>query len=142
MPAQKLNRAIKYRAFPTDEQAELFAKTFGCVRLVWNNMLADAQRFYDETGELFITSPAKYKKRFPFLKEVDSMALCNCQLDLKGAYHKAFSEPGVGFPNFKSKKKPNVLIQQISTLARRKTGAVPPLFMLAKTLFAYPKSVT
>ena len=75
MPAQKLNRAIKYRAFPTNEQAELFAKTFGCVRLVWNNMLADAQRFYDETGELFITTPAKYKKRFPFLKEVDSIGV-------------------------------------------------------------------
>lgn len=91
MPAKRLNRAIKYRAYPTDEQAELFAKTFGCVRLIWNNMLADAQRFFNETGVFFITTPAKYKKEFPFLKEVDSLALANCQLDLKGAYHKALS---------------------------------------------------
>lgn len=88
MPAKRLNRAIKYRAYPTDEQAELFAKTFGCVRLIWNNMLADAQRFFDETGMFIITTPAKYKKECPFLKEVDSLALANCQLDLKGAYHK------------------------------------------------------
>lgn len=105
MSAKRLNRAIKYRAYPTDKQAELFAKTFGCVRLIWNNMLADAQRFFDETGMFFIATPAKYKKEFPFLKEVDSLALANCQLDLKGAYHKALSESNVGLPNFKSKKK-------------------------------------
>lgn len=32
MPTVKLNRAIKYRAYPTEEQAVLLAKTFGCVR--------------------------------------------------------------------------------------------------------------
>ena len=30
MPAQKLNRAIKYRAYPTSEQQVLLSKTFGC----------------------------------------------------------------------------------------------------------------
>ena len=85
MPAQKLNRAIKYRAYPTPEQRVLFAKTFGCVRFVWNRMLADAQTFLDETGVVFIPTPAKYKKEFPFLKEIDSGALCNAQLDLKEA---------------------------------------------------------
>ena len=64
MPAKRLNRAIKYRAYPTDEQADLFAKTFGCVRLIWNNMLADAQRFFNETGVFFITTPAKYGPYF------------------------------------------------------------------------------
>ena len=139
MPAQKLNRAIKYRAFPTDEQAELFAKTFGCVRLVWNNMLADAQRFYDETGELFITTPAKYKKRFPFLKEVDSMALCNCQLDLKGAYHKAFSEPGVGFPNFKSKKKAKCSYTTNIHVGKKKDGSRSATIYVGKDFVRLPK---
>ena len=29
-------RAYKYRIYPTDEQKVLFAKTFGCCRLVYN----------------------------------------------------------------------------------------------------------
>ena len=82
MPAVKQNRAIKYRAYPTKEQAVLLAKTFGCVRFVWNHMLTDAQTFLDEAGVFFIPTPAKYKKEFPFLKEVDSLALANTQLDL------------------------------------------------------------
>ena len=71
MPVQKLNRAIKYRAYPTSEQQVLFAKTFGCVRFIWNHMLIDAQQFLDEAGTFFVPTPAKYKKEFPFLKEVD-----------------------------------------------------------------------
>lgn len=34
MPTVKLNRAIKYRAYPTEEQTVLLSKTFGCVRFV------------------------------------------------------------------------------------------------------------
>lgn len=71
MSVVKLNRAIQYRAYPTEEQAVLLGKTFGCVRFVWNHMLKDAQRFLDESGAFFVPTPAKYKKDFPFLKEVD-----------------------------------------------------------------------
>lgn len=71
MPVQKLNRAIMYRAYPTPEQQVLLSKTFGCVRFVWNHMLMDAQQFLNEAGKFFIPTPAKYKKEFPFLKEVD-----------------------------------------------------------------------
>ena len=73
MPAKRLNRAIKYRAYPTDEQAELFAKTFGCVRLVWNNMLADAQRFFDETGVFLSLRRQSIKKSFRFLKKLTAL---------------------------------------------------------------------
>ena len=41
----------------------------------------DAQQFLNEAGKFFVPTPAKYKKEFPFLKEVDSGALCNTQLD-------------------------------------------------------------
>ena len=75
MPVQKLNRAIMYRAYPTPEQQVLLSKTFGCVRFVWNHMLMDAQQFLNEAGKFFIPTPAKYKKEFPFLKEVDSLHL-------------------------------------------------------------------
>lgn len=39
MAVVKLNRAIQYRAYPTEAQAVLLAKTFGCVRFAWNRML-------------------------------------------------------------------------------------------------------
>ena len=48
-------------------------------------MLMDAQQFLNEAGTFFVPTPAKYKKEFPFLKEVDSGALCNTQLDLQDA---------------------------------------------------------
>lgn len=80
MPARKLNRAIKYRAYPTSEQQVLLAKTFGCVRFIWNHMLIDAQQFLNEAGTFFVPTPAKYKKEFPFLKEVDSLALANLRV--------------------------------------------------------------
>ena len=104
MPTVKLNRAMKYRAYPTKEQAVLLAKTFGCVRFVWNHMLTDAQTFLNEAGTFFIPTPAKYKKEFPFLKEIDSGALCNTQLDLKDA-NKRHHEKKVSAPQLKSKHK-------------------------------------
>ena len=44
-----------------------------------------------------------YKKEYPFLKEVDSLALANVQLHLEKAYKNFFREPKIGFPRFKSK---------------------------------------
>ena len=66
---------IKARLYPNGAQAELFEKTFGCCRYIWNRMLADQQRFYLETGAHFIPTPAKYKKEAPFLREVENQAL-------------------------------------------------------------------
>ena len=63
-----LYTTIKARLYPTAEQAELFEKTFGCCRFIWNRMLSDQQKFYDETGAHFIPTPAKYKDGAPFLK--------------------------------------------------------------------------
>lgn len=101
MPVQKLNRAIMYRAYPTPEQQVLLYKTFGCVRFVWNHMLMDAQRFLEEAGAFFIPTPAKYKTEFSFLKEVDSLALANAQLDLKNANKRHREDPkAVGSPNW------------------------------------------
>ena len=49
-------------------------------------------------------TPASYKKEYPWLKEVDSLALANVQMHLESAFHKFFREPSAGFPRFKSKK--------------------------------------
>lgn len=103
-----MNRAIKYRAYPTAEQRALFVKTCGCVRSYWNHALADSEEFLAATGKVFVPTPAAYKKDFPYLKEVDSLSLCNAQLNLKTAWHKHFTEKGISAPNYKSRKKNNV----------------------------------
>lgn len=36
-----MNKAMKYRLYPTAEQEIMFAKTFGCCCKVYNLMLAD-----------------------------------------------------------------------------------------------------
>ncbi|MDE7261842.1 MAG: transposase [Oscillospiraceae bacterium] len=96
---------IKVRLYPTEAQAELFEKTFGCCRYVWNQMLSDQQRFYIETGVHFIPTPAKYKNEAPFLKEVDNQALIQEHNKLSQAFRVFFKNPETfGYPNFKRKK--------------------------------------
>ena len=99
-------RAIKYRAYPTTEQSIKFAKTFGCCRKVYNLMLSDKIESYKSTGKFTAVTPAKYKKDYPYLKEVDSLALANKQLDLQEAFRNCFSKSRKNnrFPKFKSAK--------------------------------------
>ena len=72
--------AVKYRIYPDKNQSILINKTVGCARLVYNLLLAD---FYNND---VIKSPAQYKNEYPFLKEVDSLALANSQLNLRQAF--------------------------------------------------------
>ena len=104
-------KAYKFRIYPTEEQEIFFAKTFGCVRKVYNLMLNDRKKAYEEvkndpSKKMTFPTPAKYKEEFPFLKEVDSLALANAQLNLDKAYKNFFRDKSVGFPRFKSKKNP------------------------------------
>lgn len=101
------NKAIKYRLYPTTEQAVMFAKTFGCCRKVYNLMLNDKIESYKSTGKFASVTPAMYKTDYPFLKEVDSLALANVQLNLQSAFKNCFSKSRKsknGFPKFKSAK--------------------------------------
>lgn len=96
--------AYFFRIYPTDKQKELFVKTFGCARSIYNKMLADKIEHYKQTKKMLKNTPAQYKKKFPYFKEVDSLALANAQFHLEGAFSNFFQNPKFGFPNFKSKK--------------------------------------
>ncbi len=100
-----MNKAYKFRIYPTLEQEVLLAKTFGCVRFIYNKMLDDKIKYYEETKKKLNNTPAQYKQEFEWLKEVDSLALANAQLHLQTAYNNFFRDKKVGFPKFKSKKK-------------------------------------
>ncbi len=96
---------FKFRLYPTPEQAELMDKTFHCCRYLWNRMLTDAREFYAATDLQYIPTPAHYKKEAPFLKEVDSQALCTVHQNLRQAYLNFFRNPAAfQYPRFKTKK--------------------------------------
>ena len=96
---------LKFRLYPTQEQAGQIEKTFGCCRYLWNKMLADVQEFYAATDMHFIPTPAKYKKEAPFLCDVDSQPLCNVHQNLRRAFMDFFRAPeSFGYPQFKTKK--------------------------------------
>ena len=101
------NRAIKYRVYPTTEQSVMFAKTFGCCRKVYNLMLSDKIEGYKATGKFPTVTTKKKKKDYLYLKEIDSLALANVQLNLQSAFKNHFSKSrkkNNGFPKFKSAK--------------------------------------
>jgi len=90
--------------YPTHEQEIFFQKTFGCCRKIWNLMLCSKDEYYKANQKMLDTTPAMYKDEYPYLREVDSLALSNVQLDLESAYRKFFNKE-TGFPKYKSKHK-------------------------------------
>ena len=99
--------AYKYRIYPNTEQKEFFAKCFGCVRFFYNKSLSDMNEIYKSTGKFKNITPASYKEDYSFLKEVDSLALANAQLNRNIAFKdfiKQNYKNNKDKPNFKSKR--------------------------------------
>lgn len=68
-------------------------------------MLADKQQYWNKNKKMLQTTPAQYKQSYPYLKEVDSLALANVQIQLQQAFKNHYSHPShFGRPKFKSKK--------------------------------------
>ena len=97
-----MNRTYKFRIYPTKQQQEFLIKTFGCVRFIYNKMLSDKIEYYKINKKTLNNTPAQYKKDYTWLKEVDSLALANAQLNLQTAYKNFFIKNN-SFPKFKSK---------------------------------------
>ena len=75
-------------------------------------MLAERIKSYEGNKDLDIKTmkyptPAQYKSEFEWLKEVDSLALANAQINLDKAYKNYFRDKSVGFPKFKKKSNIN-----------------------------------
>lgn len=105
-----MDKTFEYRLYPNAHQRDLLAKTFGCCRWICNRVLAMRQDEYQvsktsKSINSYIAQIPTWKKTdFPWLAEVDSMALQQSLRDLDKAYRNFFSNPGkVGFPKFKSK---------------------------------------
>ena len=106
-----MEKAYKYRIYPTTEQKILIAKTFGCARFVFNYYLAMRKELYEESKQTMNYSACskdltKIKKELLWLKEPDKFALQNALRDLDTAY-KNFFDKRSEYPKFKSKKTHN-----------------------------------
>jgi len=106
-----INRGYKYRIYPNKEQEILIQKTIGCARFIYNKMLENRITTYEKCKDKMELkkqkhrTPASYKEEYPWLREVDSLALANSQMDLDKAYKNFFRDPKVGYPKYKSKHK-------------------------------------
>lgn len=100
-------KAYKYRLYPNEEQQIQMAKTFGCVRFVYNRLLDARIKAYKRRGESLNCNKCnvvlnKIKIGFPWLKEVNSQSLQMANLNLDTAYNSFFKGKS-DFPNFKNK---------------------------------------
>ena len=104
------NRAFEFRIYPNRTQRELLARTFGCVRLVYNHYLDRKKQLWEESKQsMSYNACAKdltsLKKEKEFLKEVDSIALQQSLRHLDTAYTNFFKRKDSGYPRFKSKRR-------------------------------------
>ena len=120
-----MNKAIKYRLYPTKEQAEYFLKCFGCCRFVYNQALNWRIMAYNADRTHLNYNDTAYgltalKRIYPWLKEADSIALQQSLRHLDTAFSNFFKVKGSGYPKYKSRKhnrKSYTTINQNGTVA-------------------------
>jgi putative transposase len=103
-------RAYKYRFTPTPEQEQLLARTFGCVRFVYNAVLRyRTDAFYERREKIgYVAANAELSRMkkaddTAFLNEVSSVPLQQCLRHQQTAF-KNFFEGRAKYPSFKSKR--------------------------------------
>ena len=123
-----VKRAFKYRFHPTDEQAAELARTFGCVRKVYNMALAarsEAWTLRQERVDYNTTSAmlTEWKKteELAFLNEVSSVPLQQALRHLQGAYTNFFAKRAK-YPHFKSRKKSRASAEYTTSAFRYRNG--------------------
>ena len=102
-----MEKAYKFRFYPTKSQIKKLNDTFGCARYVYNHFLDLKQKLYStEKKSMSYSECSKeltvLKKEKEWLKDVDKFSLQNSLKDLDKAYKNFFN--GKGYPKFKSKK--------------------------------------
>ena len=109
-------KSIKFRIYPNKEQEILFLKTFGCCRKIYNSLLELQQKKQPCPTE------AQFKKVFPFMAEVDAVALQQSRINLQQANNNYFKSlkglikgPKIHAPKFKSKKTENCSYRTVNS---------------------------
>ena len=106
-----MEKAYKFRLYPTKGQEELIRKTISCARFIYNQTLAARKDAYTAgrsiSGYDCVKLIPGLKDTYPWLREVDSTALQSSVLHMDQAYKNFFAgrkrKRKVGFPKFKAK---------------------------------------
>lgn len=108
-----MQKSIRFRIYPSQEQKQFLIKSFGCKRFVYNYLLAnniENIRLHKSgiitdnircSGYYLSSLLVPLKQEFEWLNEVSSVVLQQTTIDLGSAFQHFFK--GKGFPKFKSK---------------------------------------
>ncbi|MBG0817732.1 IS200/IS605 family element transposase accessory protein TnpB [Planomonospora sp. ID82291] len=126
--AQIVKRAYKYRFHPTPEQASELARTFGCVRYVYNKALEARTRAYTAEGRKvsYVETSAmltawKRTEGLEFLFEVSSVPLQQALRHLQAAFANFFARRAK-YPTFKSKRRSRASAEYTRSAFRWRDG--------------------
>lgn len=104
-----IKRAYRFRFYPTPEQKEILAQTFGCARFVFNYMLRLRTDAWYERGERVgyhetsaLLTQLKRQEDHAWLKEVSSVPVQQSLQHLQTAFNNFFAKR-TAYPSFKSK---------------------------------------
>lgn len=92
-------KGYKFRIYPTEDQKESFAKTFGCSRKVYNLILES----FTQGKPISTNQLQAYKDEFSYLNEVDPYALQSAYKHITSAINLFKRKKTKHKPRFKSK---------------------------------------
>lgn len=97
--------SFKYRLYPNQAQKVRLAKTFGCVRYVWNKNV-ESFNSYSKDSNIVFKSSTQLRNEFDWLKEVSATAIQQKENDFRQFKIQLFNKKRkiqLGFPKFKKK---------------------------------------
>ena len=106
-----INKAYKFRIYPSIDQEVFFAKHFGCVRFIYNHLLGIRRDIYKKEGKSLngfackkMISLLKKQKKYEWLKDVNSQSLQEAAICLERSFQRFFNkEIKSGYPRLKKK---------------------------------------
>ena len=105
-----MQKAYRFRLYPTEEQMQQMTRIIGCCRFVWNRLLDYSSKSYKRRGEShgsfdfnnFIANTLK--PAFPWLSDAPAQTLQCVSADLSAAF-RAFFRGDAEYPKFKKKNR-------------------------------------
>ncbi|MEV4085167.1 RNA-guided endonuclease TnpB family protein [Nonomuraea fuscirosea] len=145
--AQIVKRAYKYRFYPTPEQTSQLARTFGCVRFVYNKALEERTRAYALEGKRvsYAESSAmltawKRSGEFGFLREVSCVPLQQASRHLQAGFANFFAKRAK-YPVFKSRKRSRASAECTRSAFRWRDGELTLAKMDAPLAIVWSRSL-
>jgi putative transposase len=133
----RVRRAFRHRFYPSPDQVTELARTFGCVRLVWNKALDERSRAYatQRRGTTYGQASARLTewKRgagLAFLNEVSSVPLQQALRHQQAAFA-AFFAGRARYPRFKSRKRSRASAEYTRSAFRWQHGRLTLAKMVA-----------